>query len=723
MKFVSCITNLFLPALLIIILNAGKLPAQWVQTNGPYVGDCYCFANSENTLYAGTSDGVFMSTDFGSNWNAINKGLELTSISALVVKGQYLFAGTKSSESGYTGIVYRSSDKGMTWIDTKIPTVSSIASMIVRGTDLFVGTSANGVYRSTNNGISWTNIGCLDLNITALAVSGNYLFAGSYTSYGVYRTSDNGQNWAAINSGFSSWQNSALVVDSSQKGTTNLLAGNAQGIYKSTNNGTNWYSINSALYSFTSICIPPQSNGVTNIFAGTNSVGVYLSSNYGTSWTRVCQGLFDLNIFSLINIGPYLFAGTSNGGVYRSSNNGTTWTQIDAGFTPRSYVTCMTAYGDYLFAGTINNGMYRSIINPNNWMGINYGLGNVYISALTMNGSNVVAGTSSGYFFLSSNYGDTWVSGASPNVWTSINSLVSDGTNIYSGCSNGVYFSSNNGHDWVNRSNGMVTGYYGISLAISGTNLYAVSYGMVYLSTNKGINWTEVDSGMTVKDASSISVSGNNLYALTNNNGVYHSFANAIIWRPVNNGFPPNSHITTIASTGTIVFAGTDYHWINDVLYSGGVYLSTNNGINWIDAGDGLNKPDPTYNLITSFQVYGNNLLAGTGSRGVWSRPLSELTSVKESNQTIPHTYSLEQNYPNPFNPSTTIKFSLPYAAYVTLSIYNSMGQEVEKILSQEMRAGIHSTQWNASGYTSGVYYYRLTTDNYMETKKLLLLK
>jgi hypothetical protein len=89
----------------------------------------------------------------------------------------------------------------------------------------------------------------------------------------------------------------------------------------------------------------------------------------------------------------------------------------------------------------------------------------------------------------------------------------------------------------------------------------------------------------------------------------------------------------------------------------------------------------------------------------------------------IPEEYSLLQNYPNPFNPSTTIKFSLPKTEYVTLVIFSSMGQEVSKLISKELNAGVYTSEWNASGFASGVYYYRIVAGAFTETKKLILLK
>ncbi len=83
----------------------------------------------------------------------------------------------------------------------------------------------------------------------------------------------------------------------------------------------------------------------------------------------------------------------------------------------------------------------------------------------------------------------------------------------------------------------------------------------------------------------------------------------------------------------------------------------------------------------------------------------------------------LEQNYPNPFNPNTIIRFSLPKTAYVTLKIYNTLGQEVVQLVDQELLAGTYKNEWNASRFASGVYYYRLTAGNFISTKKLLLIK
>ena len=88
-----------------------------------------------------------------------------------------------------------------------------------------------------------------------------------------------------------------------------------------------------------------------------------------------------------------------------------------------------------------------------------------------------------------------------------------------------------------------------------------------------------------------------------------------------------------------------------------------------------------------------------------------------------PPTKSTLTNYPNPFNPTTTILYTLPQGAQVEIAIYNNLGERVATLVNGYRDAGSYTVDWDASGLASGVYYYRLTTPEYAETRKLLLLK
>ena len=89
----------------------------------------------------------------------------------------------------------------------------------------------------------------------------------------------------------------------------------------------------------------------------------------------------------------------------------------------------------------------------------------------------------------------------------------------------------------------------------------------------------------------------------------------------------------------------------------------------------------------------------------------------------MPVKFEMSQNYPNPFNPSTRIRFSVPEASNVKLTVYNALGQQVAELTNGMMNAGSYEVDWNASALTSGVYVYRLEAGNVNITRKMSLLK
>jgi hypothetical protein len=97
--------------------------------------------------------------------------------------------------------------------------------------------------------------------------------------------------------------------------------------------------------------------------------------------------------------------------------------------------------------------------------------------------------------------------------------------------------------------------------------------------------------------------------------------------------------------------------------------------------------------------------------------------AVEQTDETIPKDFALYQNYPNPFNPSTTIHFELPKETHVTLKVYNMLGQEMMTLVNENKDVGRYEVKFNASTLSSGVYYYRLVAGQFMETKKLILIR
>jgi hypothetical protein len=107
----------------------------------------------------------------------------------------------------------------------------------------------------------------------------------------------------------------------------------------------------------------------------------------------------------------------------------------------------------------------------------------------------------------------------------------------------------------------------------------------------------------------------------------------------------------------------------------------------------------------------------------ILTNKFDEVMPVVNEESKIPDEYNLEQNFPNPFNPSTTIRYSLPEDSYVTLRIYNLLGEEVSTLINTQQKAGRYEINFDASQLASGVYIYRLEAANYTASKKLMLMK
>ncbi len=133
---------------------------------------------------------------------------------------------------------------------------------------------------------------------------------------------------------------------------------------------------------------------------------------------------------------------------------------------------------------------------------------------------------------------------------------------------------------------------------------------------------------------------------------------------------------------------------------------------------------------VFALAALGNNVFVGgsfTGAGGqsanYVARYTEPFTSVDEENRSIPTSYRLMQNYPNPFNPSTTIRFEVPRSGFVTLKVYNLLGQEVAVLVNEVKQAGRHEVVWEATGLPSGVYFYRMRAETFDETRRLVFAR
>ena len=112
-----------------------------------------------------------------------------------------------------------------------------------------------------------------------------------------------------------------------------------------------------------------------------------------------------------------------------------------------------------------------------------------------------------------------------------------------------------------------------------------------------------------------------------------------------------------------------------------------------------------------------------SGGWTYWKDTVSQVVTGVDDIKQAPLSYDLSQNYPNPFNPSTTIKYSVPRTAFVSLKVYDVLGREVAALVNEEKSAGNYEAKWNAENFASGIYLYKIQTGSFTQTKKMIYLK
>ena len=404
-------------------------------------------------------------------------------------------------------------------------------------------------------------------------------------------------------------------------------------------------------------------------------------------------------------------------GFLNSSN--AQWVQVSNGMGNNAFVSSLAANVNTIFAGTNaspNIHVYKSTNNGTTWTETSLN-GLLEVTSLAANGNNIFAGTyhinyyhPRPFVFLSTDNGTTWTQTSLNNQ--DIHSLAVNGNNVFAGTSGSVYKSTDNGTNWTQTS---LIGYI-TSLAANGNNIFAGATspygqwsGSVNLSTDNGTTWG-VRLELYYKSFFSLAVNGNNVFAGTSGVGVYKSTDNGTTWTHTSLN---NQYVRSLAVKGNNVFAGTD---------SNGVYVSTNNGTNWMPWNEGLGNT-----TVNALCISNDYIFAGTGN-SVYRRTL-ELTGIQPISGQLPAHFELSQNYPNPFNPSTKIKFQMPNEVFVKLIVFDVLGREVAILVNEQLKPGTYEVDWNASNFSSGVYFYQLTvsseqlTEMYRDTKRMILIK
>jgi len=282
--------------LIVLDLHAVAGFAQWVKkSNGLSNQYVTTLCANGTDMYAGTHDGLFLSSDLGETWFVRDTGLTTTWVRGIAVNGLNIFAGT------YGG-VFLSTDRGGHWSPVNSGLTSLWVSAITVSNGSIFAETDHGLFRSTDNGSTWTS--GLQNSVSGFLTKGSFFYAGGT---GLFVSSDNGQGWTP-------WGSVGAHIQALAADGTNLFAATNGGALVSTDQGTSWTRIDTGL---TTPVVRALASPGQGVFAATWD-GVLLFSGAGASWTQLNTGLQNYYSATLAISGGYLFGGDDNGaGIYR----------------------------------------------------------------------------------------------------------------------------------------------------------------------------------------------------------------------------------------------------------------------------------------------------------------------------------------------------------------------------------------------------------------------
>ncbi len=393
------------------------------------------------------------------------------------------------------------------------------------------------------------------------------------------------------------------------------------------------------------------------------------------TWKSFSQSWF----LQEVNSGAFLqsvkFTSASNGYcvgppavIYRTTNGGSSWFSVTTNHQGYLYDICFPNQNTGFAIGergdvvkTTNAGQSWSIIDA---------------SASTYNGitfTDATTGFICGYqSILKTSNGGNWWYPVSTNLIGTLNSITflpGNPSVLYCCGTNGIIAKSiDNGETWVQQSTGNSYNFTSI-FAFAPGSVIAVGVSKIVRTVNGGENWLNSP----------------------------HS--------------PPTYFRSVHMVNATTGFAAG---------HSGHILKTYNAGLNWFQLSYYENYDFSSMYFVnenTGYFVRDDGYVIKTTNGG--GTPIGIMPISNE----IPERYSLSQNYPNPFNPVTRFKFTIPHSGFVRLIVLDILGREIETLVNENLKAGTYNADWNASNYSSGVYFYRIETAGYTDVKKMMLVK
>ena len=580
--------------------------------------------------------------------------------------------------------------------------------------------------KTTNGGNSWfvqnSNIG---INLPRIYfTSENQGYAAGEFSW-VAKTTDGGVNWVKQFMGTMNQLLDVCFIDS----TTGFIVGKFGTILKTSNAGINWVSkVSGSIANLASVnFLNNDESGYAVGYAGT----ILKTMNGGTDWDIQISGVTNtLNSVYFVNRDTGFAVGES-GTILKTTNRGNNWTVKPTPTTKNLQSINFTEESTGFIVG-YEGRILKTTNGGESWVlkssGTTVNLLSVYFADINI-GSAV---GSNGMILRTTNGGENWISQVSGvanglrNVF-----LVNSDTGTVVGDQGIILKTTNGGNNWITQTSGTSIPLFSVCFIreTNGNVGYAVGgyllggfdiKGLVLKTTDAGENWVaqECESSRVL----------HSVYFQSESVGYAVGEGGAII-KTMNGGIP----VELISFTANVDGNSVNLKWqtateLNNLGFeiertpSKSQPMGENSKWKKIGFVNGNGTTTETrYYSLTDENV----------SSGTYQYRLKQIdfdgsfkySNIVEVELSSPLEFSLEQNYPNPFNPSTNIQYEISSRQFVTLKVYDVLGNEITTLVNEEKSADIYEVKFYGTGLPSGIYFYTLSTGNFFSTKKMILLK
>ncbi len=683
-----------------------QVNAQWFWQNplpqGNFLSDIL-FVDSINGYAAGTFGTILKSTDGGNNWVNITTDIE-DSFKKLT------FASIQNgwAMNLYNSSLNRTTDAGITWENIGEITNSYLNDfeMINDSIGYACGPDSK-IFKTTNGGLSWS------LNETPFYISGLYSidfinqnvgFCGGSSTY-LLKTTDGGNNWVEYSLPIGPFDSNINFLEF-KNATFGYIGGYEEDhglILITTDGGNSWLRriLGNSIYQL-------YFEDINKGWARTGDGIVYYTTDSGLNWNQLFDNCVVFNFFSENN--SWAIKNLNN--IFYSDNGWQTFeTQIKS-ITHQLLEDISINDSDKVFIcgnqnilGTIDRGKSWNILYNNL---------NKYFSSLTIKDETEIwAVGNDGMITFSLDNGLNWNEVQLSSSWLEdicfINSSkgFAVGTKYWSGR---IFKTNDGGISWDSLSNTPQAEIFEKIIFSNDSIGWINSNTGIYKSENSGENWTLIKPGRY----HTLEIFGNSIWTSSAN---YIIFSNnfGLTWNNIQVYDFQNNIVRTIQS---ISFIDENKGWI--CIDDGRIYKTNDGGFTWTEdsrlAGIG----------IYDIKFLNAELGWGVGSGGSIIHHNRSVNAINENLQEkAPNGYTLQQNYPNPFNPSTSIQYAISSTQFVTLKVYDLLGREVATLVKEEKTAGSYNVEFRMQNLelSSGIYFYKLQAGEFVESKKMILLK